>query len=222
MVCVSRSENVHKQLFCLTKKDSRADAHFLGNFVVSLYCFWFYFFLCFFPLSCKTQECLHYNEAPLQIGRVGENLINVNKAIRLSPSRRNMANLSHSFCSSVNHCVTPQTFICIFSARARRQTQSWTQRSVCCAFCLPTTHCKLPVNTQTLLRGILEGNVHLLCRNTQKVHFKLIWNLKKMTHRLPQTSLLFLVCRGDYTCLVFVETIVWKEKSDSNQSCQKC
>lgn len=80
-----------------------------------------------FPvLCCKNQECPRFNEAPLWKDRMGENWINVNMAIRLPPSRRNMANLSHSCRTAVNHFVTLQTFICILLAksRGRRQTRS--------------------------------------------------------------------------------------------------
>lgn len=133
-------------------------------------------------LYCKNQECLSYNEVPLWKDRMGENWINVNMAIRLPPSRINRANLSHC-CTSVNHFVTLQTFICILLAMSKgeKANPELNQRSVCSVVCLPTTHWKLLVNTQTLLWGILEENIHLLHGNTQRCASNRS-EIEKLTH----------------------------------------
>lgn len=81
-------------------------------------------------MLCK-QECPHYNEATLWKDRMRENSINVNMAIRLPPSRRNMANLSHSYRTTVNHFVTLQTFIWIVLARRRGEGKLRAKPEIC-------------------------------------------------------------------------------------------
>lgn len=87
--------------------------------------------------------------------------------------------------TAVNHFVTLQTFICIVLAcsRGRRRNPELNQRSVCSVVCLPTTHWKLLVNTQTLLWGILEENIHLLHSNTQRCVWNWAENKKKADTR---------------------------------------
>lgn len=88
--------------------------------------------------------------------------------------------------TAVNHFVTLQTFICIVLAcsRGRRQNPELNQRSVCSVVCLPTTHWKLLVNTQTLLWGILEENIHLLHSNTQRCVWNWAEKKKRLTHAI--------------------------------------
>lgn len=107
--------NVHKQpfklkhSFCLilknkTKKSKESQSSCLSFFFSeTLACRWSLLkvFSSLTPeweklLCCKNQECRCYNEAALWKDRTGENWINVNMAISLPPSRRNMANLSRS------------------------------------------------------------------------------------------------------------------------------
>lgn len=140
----------------------------------------------FFPpllLYCKNQEGLSYNEAPLWKDRMKENWINVNMAIRLPPSRRNTADLSHC-CTPANHFVTHQTFICILLAMSRGKGKPRAKPEIFLQPSPSSNHAlkALGEHTNSAVR-YPWGKYPFTSQQHTKVRLKPIWNRKADTCR---------------------------------------